>query len=65
MVLLPRITIKEAVAMFANPESDALPVVDGPETRQIIGLLPEARGNTRWGGIPRSWRAGGGSLSGD
>ena len=40
-VLLPQMTIKEAVAMFENSESDALPVVDGPETRQVIGLLTE------------------------
>ncbi len=40
-VLLPQMTIKEAVAMFENAESDALAVVDGPETRQVIGLLTE------------------------
>ncbi len=40
-VLLPQMTIKEAVAMFENSESDALPVVDGPETRHVIGLLTE------------------------
>ena len=31
-MLLPQMTIKEAVAMFENAESDALAVVDGPET---------------------------------
>ena len=40
-VLLPQMTIKEAVAMFENSESDALAVVDGPESRQVIGLLTE------------------------
>ena len=40
-VLLPQMTIKEAVAMFENAESDALVVVDGPETRRVIGLLTE------------------------
>jgi CIC family chloride channel protein len=40
-MLLPQMTIKEAVAMFENGESDALAVVDGPETRQVIGLLTE------------------------
>jgi CIC family chloride channel protein len=40
-VLLPQMTIKEAVAMFENAESDALAVVDGPETRRVIGLLTE------------------------
>jgi chloride channel protein, CIC family len=40
-VLLPQMTIKEAVAMFENAESDALAVVDGPETRHVIGVLTE------------------------
>jgi chloride channel protein, CIC family len=40
-VLLPQMTIKEAVAMFENAESDALVVVDSPEGRQIIGVLTE------------------------
>ena len=40
-VLLPQMTIKEAVAMFENAESDALVVVDGPETKRVIGLLTE------------------------
>jgi CIC family chloride channel protein len=40
-MLLPQMTIKEAVAMFENAESDALAVVDGPETRHVIGLLTE------------------------
>ena len=40
-VLLPQMTIKEAVAMFENAESDVLAVVDGPETRRVIGLLKE------------------------
>jgi CIC family chloride channel protein len=39
--LLPQMTIKEAVAMFENAESDALAVVDGPESRRVIGLLTE------------------------
>jgi CIC family chloride channel protein len=40
-MLLPQMTIKEAVAMFENSESDALAVVDGPEARHVIGLLTE------------------------
>ncbi len=40
-VLLPQMTIKESVAMFENAESDALAVVDGAETRRVIGLLTE------------------------
>lgn len=40
-VLLPQMTVKEAVAMFENAESDALAVVDGPETMKVIGVLTE------------------------
>ncbi len=39
--LLPQMTIKEAVAMFENAESDALAVVDGAESKRVIGLLTE------------------------
>jgi chloride channel protein, CIC family len=34
-------TIKEAVAMFENAESDALVVVDNAQDRHVIGLLTE------------------------
>jgi CIC family chloride channel protein len=40
-VLLPQMSIKEAVQMFEASESDALAVVDGPETMKVIGLLTE------------------------
>ncbi|WP_428487619.1 chloride channel protein [Rhodopila sp.] len=40
-VLLPQMTIKEAVAMFENAESDALVVVDNADNRHVIGLLTE------------------------
>jgi CIC family chloride channel protein len=40
-VLLPQMTIKEAVQMFETTESDALAVVDSAETRKVIGLLTE------------------------
>ena len=40
-VLLPQMTIKEAVAMFENAESDALVVVDTAQDRHVIGLLTE------------------------
>jgi CIC family chloride channel protein len=40
-VLLPQMTIKEAVQMFESTESDALAVVDGVDTRKVIGLLTE------------------------
>ena len=41
-VLLPQMTIKEAVAMFEAAESDALAVVDGAETGRVIGVLTES-----------------------
>ena len=40
-MLLPQMTIKEAIGVFENAESDALAVVDGPENRRVIGLLTE------------------------
>jgi CIC family chloride channel protein len=39
--LIPQMTIKEAVATFEAAESDALAVVDSPETKRVIGLLTE------------------------
>jgi len=39
--LLPGMNVKEALAAFEAAEADALAVVDGPETRQILGLLTE------------------------
>ena len=41
MVLLPQMTIKDAVAAFEAAESDALAVVDTRETGRVIGLLTE------------------------
>ncbi len=41
-VLLPQMTIKEAVAVFEAAESDALAVVDGAETGRVIGVLTES-----------------------
>jgi CIC family chloride channel protein len=40
-ILLPQMNIKEAVSLFENAESDALAVVDGLESRRVIGLLTE------------------------
>lgn len=40
-ILLPQMTIKEAVAMFENAESDALVVVDSAQERHVIGVLTE------------------------
>jgi CIC family chloride channel protein len=39
--LLPQMTVKEAIEKFERAESDALAVVDGPETRRVLGLLTE------------------------
>ena len=41
---LPQMTIKEAVAMFENAESDALVVVDSAQERHVIGLLTDSAG---------------------
>ena len=40
-MLLPQMTIKDAVVMFEQAESDALAVVDAAQTRRVIGLLTE------------------------
>ncbi len=40
-VLLPQMTVKDAIASFEAAESDALAVVDSPETMKVIGLLTE------------------------
>jgi CIC family chloride channel protein len=47
-VLLPQMTIKEAVTMFEQAEADALAVVDGEETRRVIGLLTEQHALRRY-----------------
>ena len=41
IVLLPQMTVKEAIALFENAESDALAVIDGTDTRHVIGVLTE------------------------
>jgi CIC family chloride channel protein len=41
VTLLPQMTVKEAIACFEAAESDALAVIDGAESRQVIGLLTE------------------------
>ncbi len=40
-VLLPQMTIKEAVSMFETAESDELAVVDSAEGMKVIGVLTE------------------------
>lgn len=39
--LTPQMTVKEAISAFEEAESDALAVVDGPETKRIVGVLTE------------------------
>jgi chloride channel protein, CIC family len=41
-MLMPQMTIKDAVSVFEQAESDALAVVDGKDSRRVIGLLTEA-----------------------
>ena len=40
--LTPGMNAKDAAAAFDRTESEALPVVDGPETRKVLGLLTES-----------------------
>jgi CIC family chloride channel protein len=39
--LLPGMTVKQAIAAFEAAEADALAVLDGAQTRQVLGLLTE------------------------
>jgi CIC family chloride channel protein len=47
-MLTPAMNIKEAMAAFDASESDALAVVDGRDTRNVIGLLTEAHALRRY-----------------
>ena len=47
-MLLPQMTIQEAVSAFDRYEAEALPVVDTLERRQVIGLLSEAHALRRY-----------------
>jgi chloride channel protein, CIC family len=47
-VLLPQMNIKEAVATFEQAEADALAVVDGLESRRVLGLLTEQHALRRY-----------------
>ena len=40
-MLLPQMTVKEASVAFEAAEADAMVVVDGQESRRVIGLLTE------------------------
>jgi CIC family chloride channel protein len=41
MVLTAELNVKEAMAAFDRTETETLAVVDGPETRKVLGLLTE------------------------
>jgi CIC family chloride channel protein len=47
-VLLPEMTVQEAVAVFDRAETEALAVVDVPATKRVIGLLTEAHALRRY-----------------
>ncbi len=47
-VLLPQMTVQEAIAAFDRTEAEALVVVDTPERRQVIGQLSEAHALRRY-----------------
>jgi CIC family chloride channel protein len=47
-VLLPEMTVQEAVAVFDRAETEALAVVDAPTTNRVIGLLTEAHALRRY-----------------
>jgi CIC family chloride channel protein len=47
-VLLPQMTVQEAVAVFDRAETEALAVVDLPATKRMIGLLTEAHALRRY-----------------
>jgi CIC family chloride channel protein len=47
-VLLPQMSIKDAIALCETAEADALAVVDGAESRRVIGLLSEQHALRRY-----------------
>ena len=47
-VLLPQMSIKDAIALCEKAEADALAVVDGTESRRVIGLLSEQHALRRY-----------------
>jgi chloride channel protein, CIC family len=47
-VLLPTMTVKEAIAMFDHAEAEALAVISSLESRRVIGLLSETHALRRY-----------------
>ncbi len=48
-VLLPGMSVRQALACFQAEEADVLAVVDDPATRVVLGLLTEAHALRRYG----------------
>ena len=46
--LLPEMNVKEAMDTFGKAEAETLAVVDGPDTKQVVGLLNEAYATRRY-----------------
>ena len=47
-MLVPQMTVKEAIALFETAEADALVVVDSVENRRVIGKLTEQHALRRY-----------------
>jgi len=47
-MLVPQMTVREAIGAFERYETEALPVVDSLERRQVMGLLTEAHALRRY-----------------
>jgi CIC family chloride channel protein len=47
-MLLPQMSVQEAISAFDRFEAEALPVVDSVERRQVVGLLSEAHALRRY-----------------
>ena len=48
IALLPEMNVKEAMDTFGKAEAETLAVVDGPDTKQVVGLLNEAYATRRY-----------------
>ncbi len=48
-LLMPQMTIREAIDIFEKTETDVLPVVDSAENGHVLGLLTEAHTLRRYG----------------
>ncbi len=46
--LLPEMNVKQAMDSFGLAEAETLAVVDGPETKQVVGTLKEAHATRRY-----------------